>query len=75
VIPTFKTANCNEIGFFQEHDDGNSTEEVNFIDSVDFVVEGGATTPEPSSLVLLGTGLAGLIQIGFSRMQARRKAS
>jgi PEP-CTERM motif len=74
AVPTFTTMTCNQVsggGF----GGGPPEEQINYITSVDFVVEGGATTPEPSSFILLGTGLAGLIQIGFSRMRAARRAS
>jgi hypothetical protein len=74
AVPTFVTTTCGGSGVYDGLD-GAPTEVVEEVTSLDFVVEGGATTPEPSSLVLLGTGLAGLIQIGYSRTRAARKAS
>jgi PEP-CTERM motif len=74
AVPTFTSKTCNQIQGGGEQG-GPPEEQINYITSVDFVVEGGATTPEPSSFILLGTGLAGLFQIGFRRMRAARKAS
>jgi hypothetical protein len=72
AVPTFVTTTCYGSGVSDGV--GFDTEKVEEITSLDFVVTGDATTPEPSSLVLLGTGLAGLLQIGFCRMRAARRA-
>jgi len=72
AVPTFVTTTCYGSGVYDGV--GYLTEMVEGITSLDFVVTGDATTPEPSSLILLGTGLAGLLQIGFSRMRAARRA-
>jgi len=72
AVPTFVTTTCYGSGVYDGV--GYLTEMVEGITSLDYVVTGDATTPEPSSLILLGTGLAGLLQIGFSRMRAARRA-
>lgn len=74
AVPTFVTTTCYGSGVY-DGIGGDSTEVVEEITSLDFVVSGGATAPEPSTLILLGTGLAGLFQIGFRRMRAARRAS
>jgi hypothetical protein len=73
AVPTFVTTTCYGSGVVDGLG-GSQTEVIEGITSLDFVVTGDATTPEPSSLVLLGTGLAGLLQIGFCRMRAARRA-
>jgi hypothetical protein len=75
AVPTFTTMTCNQINGVTDNLGGNQTEVVEEVTSLDFVVTGGATTPEPSTLVLFGTGLAGLFQIGVRRMRAARRAS
>jgi hypothetical protein len=74
AVPTFVTTTCYGSGVYDGLS-GAPTEVVEEITSLDFVVTGDATTPEPSTFVLLGTGLAGLCQIGFRRMRAARRAS
>jgi hypothetical protein len=76
AVPIFKTMDCNQgSGVRDGLGGGDPFAVVNGVTSLDYVVEGVATTPESSTLVLFGTGLAGLIQIGVCRMRARRKAS
>jgi len=78
AVPTFTTMTCNQGSGVYDSLGGGFGDPflvVNYVTSVDFVVEGGATTPEPSSFILLGTGLAGLFHIGFRRMRAARRAS
>ena len=73
AVPTFVTTTCYGSGVRDSV--GFLTEQVEEITSLDFVVTGDATTPEPPSFILLGTGLAGLIQIGYRRMRSVRRAS
>jgi hypothetical protein len=62
---------CSASGF-QDNLGAAPTEVVTEVDSVDFVVQESATTPEPSNLVLLGLGLTGLFQIGFHRRKSSK---
>jgi hypothetical protein len=75
AVPTFTTMTCDQVAGVYDGTGGPPTEVVEGVDSVEFTVEGGATTPEPSSLILLGTGLAGLFHIGVRRMRAARRVS
>jgi hypothetical protein len=76
AVPTFVTTTCYGSSVYDSFGGGGDpNSEVVGIYSLEYVVTGGATTPEPSTFVLLGTGFAGLMQIGFSRRRAGRRAS
>jgi len=76
AVPTFTSMTCNQVsGVNDGIGGGDPFAVVDGITSLVFTVEGDATTPEPSSLILLGTGLAGLLEIGRRRMQAARRTS
>jgi hypothetical protein len=74
VVPVFETKTCTASGF-QDNLGGAPTEVVIGIDSIDFVVQESATTPEPSNLILVGFGLTGLFQIGRHRRQSSKDHS
>jgi hypothetical protein len=75
VVPTFQSMTCDQVRSVYDGVGLPPFEVVEAVDSVVFTVEGGATTPEPSSLILLGTGLAGLFHIGVRRARTARRAA